>query len=93
MTSNIRRNPSEDTLYDEAAPLLVGEYDDLEIQKPIGYISPIPKYQLAAICFVRLADPVAFTQVPPLRSELETFSTTLDIPVYQRAHTESTPYQ
>ena len=66
MPPNFRRNPSEDTLCDEGAPLLAHDYDDLVLQKQaLHRQTPLPKAQLAALCSVRLAEPIAFTQVCP----------------------------
>ncbi|KAF8654091.1 hypothetical protein AX16_003624 [Volvariella volvacea WC 439] len=70
MPAHIRRNGSEDTLYDESCPLV---NDDPELQKPaVVTTTPLPKAQLAALCAIRLADPVAFTQIFPYINEFIT---------------------
>lgn len=55
-----RRESDESTLYDH-------EYDepllDQEALRPAKrQVTPLPKAQLAALCTVRLVDPIAFTQ-------------------------------
>lgn len=69
MTSlSLVRSDSETTLYDESRPLL----SDHEALKPASTIpTPLPKAQLAALCSVRLVDPIAFTQVNILHPCLE----------------------
>lgn len=64
--ATILRNASETTLYDESCPLLANP-DNPGAQKHFQpQPTPLPKGQLAALCSVRLVDPVAFTQVVEL---------------------------
>lgn len=54
---------------DETQPLL----HDAEGQNPLRRRSlptPLPKAQLAALCAIRLADPIAFTQIFPYVNEM-----------------------
>lgn len=62
MASDHDTRPELDTtLYDELCPLL---HAHAEAQTPlIIKPTPLPKGQLAALCSVRLVDPIAFTQV------------------------------
>lgn len=71
MPSNGRRCASDDTLCDESSPLL----GDPEIQKPyLAQPTPLPKAQLAALCAIRLADPIAFTQVSSTQLSIPPFT-------------------
>jgi hypothetical protein len=59
---------NDTTNYDETCPLLRtsnAEAQSFEKPKP----TPLPKAQLAALCTVRLADPIAFTQLFPYVNE------------------------
>jgi len=59
---------NDTTDYDERCPLLGVPNAEAQIagkQKP----TPLPKGQLAALCTVRIADPIAFTQVFPYINE------------------------
>ncbi|KAG6845224.1 hypothetical protein H0H87_012216 [Tephrocybe sp. NHM501043] len=63
--ATILRNGSDDTL--------CGDPTDatslLEAQKHHTSPTPLPKAQLAALCTIRLVDPIAFTQVFPYINE------------------------
>lgn len=65
--ATLLRNASDTTLYDESSPLL-NDSSHVEAQKYTIVPTPLPKAQLAALCAVRLVDPVAFTQVGSLQS-------------------------
>jgi hypothetical protein len=54
--------------YDESCPLLCDQ-PVLESQAPRAKYTLVPKSQLAALCFIRLADPIAFTQLFPYVNE------------------------
>lgn len=60
------RESDESTLYDHEyeEPLLAAtDQDAAESQRPRKpTATPLPKAQLAALCTVRLVDPIAFTQ-------------------------------
>ncbi|KAH7889900.1 major facilitator superfamily domain-containing protein [Phlebopus sp. FC_14] len=55
--------PSHVAVHDETSPLLEAQH----AEKPEP--TPIPKGQLAALCTVRLVDPIAFTQLFPYVNE------------------------
>ena len=56
---------------DETRPLLCDPENNFQRSQPQ---SPLPKRQLAALCAIRLADPIAFTQIFPYVNEMmETF--------------------
>ena len=63
--------PIEDArLVDETSSLL-----HVDVQRPSGrnpLSSSLPKKQLAALCAIRLADPIAFTQIFPYVNEMMT---------------------
>ena len=64
---NLRgRASDESTLYDheyEEPLLTTADQDSAESQRPRKpTATPLPKAQLAALCAVRLVDPIAFTQ-------------------------------
>ncbi|RDB21308.1 Efflux pump azaL [Hypsizygus marmoreus] len=69
------RNNSDTTLCDESCPLLA-EAIHPDAQTHPATPTPLPKAQLAALCSVRLVDPVAFTQLFPYINE---FITLLDL--------------
>ncbi|EJD05792.1 MFS general substrate transporter [Fomitiporia mediterranea MF3/22] len=54
-------------LQDETRPLLYDVEDASRQRQPS---TPLPKQQLGALCFIRLADPVAFTQIFPYVNEM-----------------------
>ncbi|EGN96080.1 hypothetical protein SERLA73DRAFT_185613 [Serpula lacrymans var. lacrymans S7.3] len=59
---------SDTTNYDETCPLLPEQ--NVESQKAARpAVTPVPKAQLAALCTVRLVDPIAFTQLFPYVNE------------------------
>ncbi|KAH7909720.1 major facilitator superfamily domain-containing protein [Hygrophoropsis aurantiaca] len=65
----VSANPANDTpAYDESCPLL-GEagIESQKAEKPKP--TPLPKGQLAALCTVRIVDPIAFTQLFPYVNE------------------------
>ncbi|KAG5645916.1 hypothetical protein DXG03_005063 [Asterophora parasitica] len=66
--STLLRNASDDTLCDDSSALLA----DPEARSKLPGATPLPKAQLAALCSVRLVDPVAFTQVFPYINEFIT---------------------
>lgn len=56
--------PGDETVHDEACPLL--PHSHAESQTPSqASPTPLPLGQLAALCAVRLVDPIAFTQLFP----------------------------
>lgn len=58
-----------ESTFDESCPLLCDD-PALEAQKPgKAKVTPLPKLQLAALCSVRLVDPIAFTQIFPYVNE------------------------
>ena len=66
--------PAEDThVVDETAPLL-----HLDVQRSPSHnalstsCTPLPRKQLVALCAIRLADPIAFTQIFPYVNEMMT---------------------
>ncbi|KAF9458660.1 major facilitator superfamily domain-containing protein [Collybia nuda] len=61
--ATILRNASETTLYDESCPLLCNPDNPEALKHFQLHPTPLPKGQLAALCSVRLVDPIAFTQV------------------------------
>lgn len=70
---HLQRSCSEDTIINdaEAQPLLGGASDDpgdpsLKLSPP----TPLPKVQLAALCALRLVEPVAFTHIFPYVNEM-----------------------
>ncbi|KAG1882948.1 major facilitator superfamily domain-containing protein [Suillus subluteus] len=61
--------PANDTAnYDETCPLLHAHNPEAQIAEKPKY-TPLPKGQLAALCIVRLVDPIAFTQLFPYVNE------------------------
>ena len=52
----------------ESCPLL-SDQSTLEAQSAANESTPLPKVQLAALCFVRAVDPIAFTQPFPYVNE------------------------
>lgn len=58
---------SEVVANDETRPLL---YDVEDARAHCQPITPLPKRQLATLCTIRLADPIAFTQIFPYVNEM-----------------------
>ncbi|KAJ4488465.1 major facilitator superfamily domain-containing protein [Lentinula aciculospora] len=64
---------------DESTPLLLN-VSTAEAQNPPQSITPLPKTKIAVLCLVRLADPIAFTQIFPYINELIAFLHVTDDP-------------
>lgn len=65
----------------ESTPLIHGAQNHLEAQEPcIEQATPLPKLQLALICFIRIMDPIAFTQLFPYVNEFITYLRVTDDP-------------
>ncbi|KAF8078099.1 major facilitator superfamily domain-containing protein [Lyophyllum atratum] len=78
--STLLRISSDQTLCNESSSLLA-DPSSVEAQKHLAAVpTPLPKAQLAALCSVRLVDPVAFTQVFPYINEFITLLGITDDP-------------
>lgn len=67
--ARLNRNASDDTLcepIDESQPLLRKLSDAPSVPRR----SPLPTTQLAVLCLIRLADPIAFTQLFPYVNDM-----------------------
>ncbi|KAJ3807639.1 major facilitator superfamily domain-containing protein [Lentinula aff. lateritia] len=64
---------------DETTPLLLNTCN-AEAQNPSRRVTPLPKAQIAALCLVRLVDPIAFTQIFPYINEFIAFLHVTDDP-------------
>ena len=67
--ARLDRHASDDTLcepFDETQPLL----NKLSGCPSVPRRAPLPTIQLAVLCLIRLADPIAFTQLFPYVNEM-----------------------
>ncbi|KAF5367210.1 hypothetical protein D9757_012213 [Collybiopsis confluens] len=65
----------------ESTPLLAEARNDPEDQESLVHeATPLPLFQLCIICFIRLMDPIAFTQIFPYINEFITFLHLTDDP-------------
>ncbi|KAJ3741817.1 major facilitator superfamily domain-containing protein [Lentinula detonsa] len=64
--------------HDETTPLLT--VSNTEAQQLVKRATPLPKAQIAALCLVRLTDPIAFTQIFPYINEFIAFLHVTDDP-------------
>jgi hypothetical protein len=63
------KHDHETTSLHESCPLLRDPAAVESLQSGSAVPTPVPKIQLASACFVRLLDPIAFTQVFPYINE------------------------
>ncbi|KAF9061696.1 major facilitator superfamily domain-containing protein [Rhodocollybia butyracea] len=65
---------SESSTTTETTPLLNNVHNDPEDQEPLDKeATPLPMLQLLIVCFIRIMDPISFTQIFPYVNEFITF--------------------
>ena len=77
--STAERDQSTARFPTEETPLLAGTVDEAQ-SPPQPQTTPLPYAQLAALCLVRLVDPLNFTQIFPYINEFITYLRLTDDP-------------
>ncbi|KAF9061692.1 MFS general substrate transporter [Rhodocollybia butyracea] len=72
---------SSSSILNETTPLLNNVRNDPEDQEPrFKEATPLPILQLLIVCFIRMMDPISFTQIFPYVNEFITFLKLVDNP-------------